>query len=166
MLEQIMNMVGGNAISAMTEDAGISKDQTKSILPLASEILQEELISKVTDDGLDDVLGLVKSLSGGGLASNGLFESLKGIFMTKIMTNMDLPESVADKAADTGMTSIIGGLTEQIKEVVDTDDIDANLLSNSGGVIISLFRDDQLLHFIRCRSGNHEKTMLSQRSGS
>ena len=134
MLDKIMEMVGGQAINAITEKAGISTDQAKQMLPFAQESLQEGLMSQVTGGNLDSVLGMFKSFTGGGLASNGLFGSLKAMFMKKVMTNMGLPESVAGLAAGAGMTSIIGGLTDQIKGAGDTDDIDASsLMSVLGG---------------------------------
>jgi hypothetical protein len=56
------------------------------------------------------------------------------MFMKKIMTNMGIPESIAGLAAGAGMSSIIGGLTSQIKGAGDTDDIDASsLMSVLGG---------------------------------
>ncbi len=134
MLDKIMDMVGDQAISAMTEKAGISADQAKSMLPLAGESLQEGLLSKVTGGGLDDVLGMFKSFSGGGLENNGLFGSIKGMFMQKIMTNMGLPESVAGLVSGSGMSSIVGSLTDKIKGHGDTDDIDAaSLMGVLGG---------------------------------
>lgn len=142
MLDKIMDMVGGDAIKAMTEKAGVSADQAKSMLPLAGESLQEGLLSKVTGGGLDDVLGMFKSFSGGGVENNSLFGSIKGMFMQKVMTKMGLPESVAGLVSGAGMTSIIGSLTSKIKGHGDTDDIDAaslmGVLGGGGGILGSI----------------------------
>ena len=140
MLDKIMEMVGGDAVAAMTEKAGISADQAKQMLPLAGESLQEGLMSQVTGGNVDGVLGMFKSFTGGGLENNGIFGSIKGLFMKKIMTNMGLPESVAGMVSGTGMTSIIGGLASKIQADGDTDDIDAGSLMNvlgggSGGML-------------------------------
>ncbi len=134
MLDKIMEMVGGDAVNAITEKAGISTDQAKQMLPFAQESLQEGLMSQVTGGNVDGVLGMFKNFAGGNAASDGIFGSIKGMFMKKVMTNMGIPESVAGLAAGAGMSSIIGGLTNQIKGAGDTDEIDASsLMSVLGG---------------------------------
>jgi hypothetical protein len=60
MLDKIMEMVGGDAISAITEKAGISTDQAKQMLPFAQESLQEGLMSQVTGGNMDGVLDMFK----------------------------------------------------------------------------------------------------------
>lgn len=128
-----MEMVGGDAVNAITSKAGVSADQAKQMLPLAGDSLKEGLMSQITGGKLDDVLGMFKSFGGGGLENNGIFSSIKGMFMKKVMTSMGLPESVASLAAGSGMTSIIGNLAGKIKEDGDTDDIDAGSLMNVFG---------------------------------
>ena len=130
MLDKIMEMVGGDALNAMTEKAGISMDQAKEMLPMAGESLQEGLMSQVTGGNIDGVLEMFKSFTGGGLESNGLFGNIKTMFMQKIMAKMGLPESIAGLVAGSGMTSIIGNLTSKIQADGDTNDIDASSLMN------------------------------------
>ncbi|MFT5167857.1 MAG: hypothetical protein ACI8P3_003095 [Saprospiraceae bacterium] len=145
MLDKIMEMVGGDAISALTEKAGISMDQAKEVLPLAGESLQEGLMSQVTGGNIDGVLGMFKSFTGGGLESNGIFESIKNMFMKKVMTSMGLPESVAGLVAGTGMSSIIGSLAGKMTEHGDTDEIDAGslmgVLGGDGGGMLGNITD-------------------------
>jgi len=142
MLDKIMDMVGGDAISAITSKAGISADQAKEALPLAGESLKEGLLSQVTGGNVDGVLGMFKSVTGGGLESNGIFGGIKNMFMTKMMTKMGLPESVAGLVAGSGMTSIIGNLAGKISADGDTDDIDSsslmNVLGGGGGMLGSV----------------------------
>ena len=134
MLDKIMEMVGGDAIKAITDKAGISTDQAKQMLPFAQESLQEGLMSQVTSGNMDGVLGMFKNFAGGNAANDGIFGNIKGMFMKKIMTNMGIPESIAGLAAGSGMASIIGSLTSQIKSAGDTDEIDASsLMSVLGG---------------------------------
>lgn len=130
MIDKILEMVGGDAVKAMTSKAGISMDQAKEMLPLAGESLQEGLMSQVTGGNLDGVLGMFKSFDGGGLENNSLFGGIKNMFMKKIMTNMGLPDSIAGLVANSGLTNIIGSLTGMIKDDGDTNDIDAGSLMN------------------------------------
>ncbi len=130
MLDKIMEMVSGDALNAMTEKAGVSMDQAKQMLPLAGDSLQEGLISQVTGGNVDGVLEMFKSFTGGGLESNGIFGSIKNLFMKKVMTSMGLPESVAGLVAGSGMTSIIGNLAGKIQADGDTNNIDAASLMN------------------------------------
>ena len=104
MLDKIMEMVGGDALNEMTSKAGISMDQAKEMLPLAQDSLQEGIMSQLTGGDKEGLLGMFTSAIGGGdgLMSNGIFGSIKGMFMKKIMTNMGLPESVAGLAAGSG----------------------------------------------------------------
>lgn len=141
MLDKIMDMVGGDAIEAITSKAGVNADQAKQMIPLAGESLQEGLMSQVTGGNLDGVLGMFKSFGGGGLENNSLFGSIKGMFMKKVMTSMGLPESIAGLAAGSGMSSIIGNLAGKIQGHGDTDEIDAGSLmgvlggGDSGGLL-------------------------------
>ncbi|MFK7808527.1 MAG: hypothetical protein AB8F74_12050 [Saprospiraceae bacterium] len=128
MLDKIMDMVGGEAISAMTEKAGISTDQAKQMLPFAQESLQEGMMSQVTSGNLDGVLGMFKNFAGGNASNDGLFGNIQNMFAKKVMTNMGIPESIAGLAANSGLVSIVGNLTSKIKGAGDTDDIDASSL--------------------------------------
>ena len=142
MLDKIMEMVGGDAMNAMTEKAGISMDQAKQMMPFAQESLQEGLMSQVTGGNLDGVMGMFQSFTGGGLENNGLFGSIKNMFMQKVMTNMGIPESVAGLVAGSGMTSIVGSLAGKMQQHGDTNDIDAdsvmNVFGGSEGMLGSL----------------------------
>jgi len=134
MLDKIMEMVGGDALNEITSKAGISMDQAKEMLPLAKDSLQEGLMSQVTSGNTDGLLGMFQSVAGGGLANNGIFGSIKGLFMKKIMTNMGLPESVAGLAAGSGLSSIVGSLAGKMQEDGDNDDIGVgNIMSVLGG---------------------------------
>lgn len=135
MLDKIMEMVGGDALKAITGEAGISMDQAKEMLPLAKDSLTEGISSQLSGGGgIDDLLGMFNSVGGGGLANNGIFGSIKGMFVQKIMTGMGLPASVAGLAAGSGLTSIIGSLTGMLQKDGDNDDIDAsNIMNVLGG---------------------------------
>ena len=108
MLDQLINSMGGDVINSITEKAGISTDQAQAVLPIAQETLQKGLMKEVTGGNIDGILGMFNS--GSNLESNGLFGSLKGMFLQNIMTKMGLPESVAGMVAGTGLSSIVGGL--------------------------------------------------------
>jgi len=136
MLDKIMEMVGGDALNEITSKAGISMDQAKQMMPLAQESLQEGLMSQVTGGNTEGLLGMFNSATGGGggLMSNGIFGSIKGMFMKKIMTNMGIPESVAGLAAGAGMSSMIGNITGMLQQDGDNDDINvSNIMNVLGG---------------------------------
>ncbi len=132
-----MEMVGGDALNEMTSKAGISMDQAKEMLPLAQDSLQEGIMSQLTGGGdKEGLLGMFTSAlgGGGGLMSNGIFGSIKGMFMKKIMTNMGLPESVAGLAAGSGLSSIVGGIAGKLSDDGDNDGIDmSNIMNVLGG---------------------------------
>ena len=110
MLDKLFSSIGGDVVSNLTEKAGISMDQAKEILPIGQETLQSGLMEQVTGGNIGDIVGMFNS-GGGDLASNGLFGSLKGMFMKNIMSKMGLDESVAGAVAGTGMESMIGNIT-------------------------------------------------------
>ena len=137
MLDIIMEAVGGDALSQITSQAGVTPEQAKEMLPLAQESLQEGLTSQLTSGSTDGLLGMFNSVGGGGLASNGIFGGIKNMFMQKIMTKMGLPPAVAGLAAGAGMGSMIGGISNMLKSDGDNDGIDAsnimNVLGGGGG---------------------------------
>ena len=134
MLDKIMELVGGDALNEMVGKAGISMDQAKEMLPLAQESLEEGLMPEVTGGNTEGLLGLFNSAGGEGLMSNGIFGTIKSLFMGKIMSKLGLPESIAGMVAGSGLSSILGGLAGKMKEDGDNDGIDAsNILSVLGG---------------------------------
>lgn len=134
MLDKIMEMAGGDALKQITNNAGVTPEQAKEMLPMAQESLQEGLTSQLTSGNTDGLLGMFNSVSGGGLADNGMFGNIKNLFMQKIMTKMGLPSSVAGIAAGAGMGSMVGSLTGMLKADGDNDDISTdNIMSVLGG---------------------------------
>lgn len=112
MLDQLMSSIGGDVVKSITEKAGISAEQAQQVLPIATDTLQSGLMEQVTGGNVESILGMFNS--GDGVASNGLFGSLKGMMMKNVMTKMGLPESVAGLVAGSGMESVISGLTGQL----------------------------------------------------
>lgn len=112
MLDKLMDSIGGDVISSITEKAGISADQAKAVLPIATDTLQSGLMKEVTGGNISGILGMFNS--GSGLASNGLFDSLKGMLVQNIMTKMGLPPAIAGLVGDSGLESIIGGLAGKL----------------------------------------------------
>ncbi len=113
MLDNLFNSIGGDVVSNLTEKAGISMDQAKQILPIGQETLQSGLMEQVTSGNIGDIVGMFNS-GGGDLQSNGLFGSLKGMFMQNIMSKVGLDESVAGAVAGTGMESMISNITGMV----------------------------------------------------
>ena len=108
MLDQLMNSIGGDVISSLTEKAGITAEQAEQVMPVAQETLQEGLMKEAASGNVEGILGMFNS--GDGMESNGLFGSLKGMFVQNIMTKIGLPAPVAAMVAGTGLTGILGGL--------------------------------------------------------
>lgn len=134
MFDKIMEAVGGDALSQITSQAGVTPEQAKEMMPLAQESLQEGITSQLTSGNTDGLLGMFNSAGGGGLMSNGIFGTIKGLFMQKIMTKMGLPSSVAGLAAGAGMGSMIGGISNMLKADGDNDDISStNIMNVLGG---------------------------------
>jgi|GEM_PF-533717 len=134
MLDKIMEAVGGDALSQITSQAGVTPEQAKEMLPLAQESLEEGLTSQISNGNTEGLLGMFNSAGGDGLASNGVFGTIKGLFMQKIMGKMGLPASVAGLAAGAGMDSMIGSVSNMLKADGDNDDIDtSNIMSVLGG---------------------------------
>ena len=129
MLDQLMGSIGGDLINSITEKAGISADQAKEVLPIATETLQSGLMKEAAGGNLSGILGLFNSAPGA-LAQNSLFGNLKSMFMKNIMTKLGLPEPIAAMVAGSGMESIIGGLAGKLGGAGNiTQD---SLLSNLG----------------------------------
>jgi len=114
MLDKLMESFGGDVVNQLTQNAGISMDQAKSVLPIAQESLQSGLMEQVTGGNIGGILGMFNS-GGDALQSNPIFSGIKGMFMQNVMTKMGLPESVAGMVAGTGMTSVVGNLTNALK---------------------------------------------------
>ena len=108
MLDQLMNSIGGDVISSLTEKAGITAEQAEQVMPVAQETLQDGLMKEAASGNVEGILGMFNS--GSGMESNGLFGSLKGMFVQNIMTKLGLPAPVAAMVAGTGLTGILGGL--------------------------------------------------------
>ncbi len=134
MLDKIMEMVGGQALEAITSKAGISADQAKQMLPLAQDSLQDGIMSQITGGNIESLIGMFNSAGGDSLMNNPIFDSIKVMFMKKIMTSIGLPESVAGLAAGSGLGSIVGSISGLLKQDGDNSDINAsNIMNVLGG---------------------------------
>lgn len=113
MLDQLMDSISGDVINNLTEKAGVSADQAKSILPIATESIQSGLMEQVTGGNIAGILGMFNS-SGSGLTSNPIFGTIKQMFLGKLMSKMGLPSGVANMVAGSGLESIMGSLTSKL----------------------------------------------------
>lgn len=104
-----MDSIGGDVIKTLTDKTGISADQAKEALPLATDSLQSGLMEQVISGNIGGILSMFNSKSSG-LTDNPIFAMVKQKFLGNLMSKMGLPESVAGMVAGTGLSSIIGGL--------------------------------------------------------
>ena len=142
MLDKLMESIGGDVISSITEKAGISADQAKEVLPIATDTLQSGLMKEVTGGNISGILGMFNS--GSGLASNGLFGSLKNMLVQNIMTKMGLPPAVAALVGGSGLESMVGGLFGKLKGdsgEVTQDSLMSNLGLGGGGGLMDAAKD-------------------------
>ncbi|MEM9917709.1 MAG: DUF937 domain-containing protein [Bacteroidota bacterium] len=129
MLDKLMDSIGGDVISSITEKAGITNDQAKQVLPIAQDSLQSGLMEQISSGGIGNILGMFQS-KGDGLLNNPLFAGIKNNIMKGVMTKMGLPESVAGMVAGSGLSSIVGSIAGKASAAGDTDDIDESSLMN------------------------------------
>ena len=109
MLDKLMDSIGGDVIKTLTEKTGISTDQAKEVLPIATNTLQSGLMKEVTDGNISGILGMFNS-QGDGMTNNPIFKMIQQQFVGNLMSKMGLPESLAGMVSGSGLNSIIGGL--------------------------------------------------------
>jgi len=136
MLDKLMGSISGDVISQLTEKTGISADQAKSVLPVATDTLQSGLMEQVTGGNISGILGMFNS--GSGMADNPIFGAIKTQLLGNLMSKVGLPESVAGLVAGNGLQSIIGGLSGQLsgdgKEVTQDSLMSGLGLGGGGGI--------------------------------
>jgi len=137
MLDKLMDSIGGDVIKTLTEKTGISADQAKDVLPVATETLQSGLLEQVTSGNVGGILSMFNS-KGDGLTGNPVFKAIQHKFLGGLMAKVGLPESLAGMVSGTGLTSIIGGLAGKMGGgdggEVTQDSMMSSLGLGSGGV--------------------------------
>ena len=133
MLDNLMNSIGGDVISSITEKAGISAEQAQQILPIAQEGVQSGLMEQVTGGNVSGLMGMLQGGGSGGFGGS-IFDGIKSNIMSGIMQKVGLPESVANIAAGAGLQSIMGGIAGQASEAGETNDIDQDSIMSVLGM--------------------------------
>ena len=113
MLDNLLDGLKDNFVSAIADKTGLGADQATDVFPVAKESITSGLMEQVTGGNIGNILGMFNS--GSGMASNGLFGSIKQQFMKGIMTKLGVPESLAGLAAGAGLENLLGGLGNQLK---------------------------------------------------
>ena len=113
MLDKLMGSISGDVISQLTEKTGISADQAKGVLPVATESIQSGLMEQVTGGNIGGILNMFNS-KGSGMTDNPIFGAIKQKMLGSLMSKMGLPESLAGLVAGNGLESIIGGLSGKL----------------------------------------------------
>ena len=136
MLDKLMDSIGGDVIKTLTEKTGISTDQAKDVLPVATESLQSGLLEQVTSGNVGGILNMFNS-SGDGLTNNPIFKAIQHKFLGNLMSKMGLPESLAGLVSGTGLSSVIGGLAGKMSGnsgEVTKDSMMSSLGLGGGGI--------------------------------
>ena len=113
MLDNLLNSIGGDVVSQIAAKAGISEDQAQQAVPIAKNGLESGIKDAVKGGNLDSVLGMLNTGSGS-LTNNSLFGGIKQNIESKVMTQLGVPQGVADIIAKTGLSSMVMGLAGKL----------------------------------------------------
>ncbi len=139
MLDQLLGAAKSQVIGAITEKTGMDAGQADSAFPLAQDSIKEGIMGAIGDGNISGIMGM---LSGGGdLASNSLFNSISGGFITKLTNKLGIPESMASMVSSTALPMLIN----KVKGGVSNDDGEVS----QEGIMAALGGGDGLMDAVK-----------------
>jgi len=139
MLDGILDSMKGQvASSLMDQVSGITSDQAEAAFPAAKESITEGLMGAVSGG---NIAGITSMLSGGDMASSGIFGTIKNLFVGKLMSQVGLPESMAGMVSGAALPMMMNNLKGAVSNdagEVDQDGLMSKLGMDSGGMMDAL----------------------------
>jgi hypothetical protein len=137
MLDSIIDLVKDQALSAITEKAGIDLGQAEKTLPLAQESITDGLMGAVSGGNVDGILDMLQSATGnggGGLLNNMLYKGIAGSFVSKATSALGLSDGVANTISSVVLPMIMEKIGGAAQAAGDTNDIDASSVMDALGL--------------------------------
>ncbi|MTB49997.1 hypothetical protein [Lewinella sp. W8] len=138
MLDSIIDLVKDQALSTITEKAGIDLGQAEKTLPLAQESITDGLMGAVSGGNVDGILDMLKSATGssagGGLLNNMVYKGIAGSFVSKATSALGLSEGVASTISSVVLPMIMEKIGGAAQAAGDTNDIDASSVMDALGL--------------------------------
>ena len=119
MLDSILSAVKGQAIGALTNQAGLDARQAEAALPLAQESISEGIMGAATSGNFGGITDMLKMAGGAGggvasLAKNAVYASIASRFLGKLTSSLGLPSTVATTIAGVALPMILGKLGGEV----------------------------------------------------
>src|SRR5882762_4599978 len=124
MLEDLFNLVKGEATQSVVNNPDIPNDQNDAVVAEATHTVASGLQNTVAGGGLQNILSLFNSgdgqqngtSGGGGILSNPIVSMMVGSFASKLMSKFNLGGAQANNVASSLIPNVISSLVSKTND--------------------------------------------------
>ena len=169
MLEELLNLVKGNATESVINNPDVSNEHNDGVVAEATNTVASGLRNMVAGGGLQNILSLFgnkgnnQQQGSSGLLSNPVVSMMIGHFAGKLMNKFNMGGQQANKVANDLIPSVIGNLINKTNDPNDSSfTVEKLLKSLTGGQSDAMVQEQQQSG----NSGFNLQELISQFSGS
>lgn len=130
MLDQLIGGLKTQLLDGIQTKTGLGTEKAEATIPLAKESISEGLMGAVSQGNISDVVGMFSG--GGNMIENTLYQSIGGSFISKMVSQLGLPEGIAQKVSSFALPMIMKVIGKKASN--DKGEIDqSGLLNVLGG---------------------------------
>jgi len=139
MLEELFNLVKGDAQQTVINNSDIPNEQNNAIIAEATNTVASGLRNMVAGGGLQNIISMFtggeqqNNQSSGSLLSNPMVSMMIGHFAGKLMNNFNIGGAQANNIANNLIPSVIGGLINKTNDSNNSTFSLENLLNSITG---------------------------------
>ena len=131
MLDQILNLVKDQAVSAITNNSQVPEEKKDAAVETTTYAIADGLKSQLTSGNLSNILSMFGS--GAGSSNNALSASLQNSVVSALAEKVGLNKTVATTIAATVVPALISLVSKKHNDPGDSFDLGSILSSFTGG---------------------------------
>jgi len=134
MLEELFNLVKGNAQETVINNPAVPNEQNEAVIASATHTVAEELQNTLAGGGAQNVLSLFNSGNSGGLLNNPIVSNMINSFTNKLTNDHGVAPAQASGIAGNLIPDILGKLINRTNDPNDKGfDLGSIISSLTGG---------------------------------
>lgn len=109
MLDNLLDGIKGQVVSAISEKAGIDAGQAEQAVPLAKDSIMEGITGAVSGGNIGDLMGMFSGggEGGGDMMNNMVYQGIAQNFVGKLTSQLGLPEGIAGSVSSFALPMIM-----------------------------------------------------------
>lgn len=134
MLDNILDNIKGQVVSAVTKETGLTVNQAEQSFPIAKDSISSGIMGAVSGGNISELMGMFGGGGGssaGGMMQNMVYQGIASNFISSLTSKLGIPESMAKMVSSTALPMIMSKLQGKVTD--DNGKVDQSSLMNMIG---------------------------------